>query len=105
MNFITKALAAGDYNINIPVGAAAPVATLNGLVDRLVNLVGIIAGVILFFYLVFSGFQYLTAGGNADQAKKGQQGIVNAIIGIILIVASYSLFQIINGVAGTVSHS
>ena len=102
MNFITQAIAAGEGNYTVVIPTSSTISNINLLVDRLVNLVGIIAGVILFFYLVFSGFQYLTAGGNADQAKKGQQGIVNAIIGIIIIVASYSLFQIIRDTAGNI---
>lgn len=50
-----------------------------------------LAGIVAFFFLVFSGFVYLTAGGNPDAAKKGQQGIINAIIGLVIIFLAYAI--------------
>ncbi|MCX6808321.1 MAG: hypothetical protein NTW50_01470 [Candidatus Berkelbacteria bacterium] len=66
--------------------------TIGTIVGTAINWVSLIAGVVAFFYLIYSGFLYLTAGGNADAAKKGQQGILNAIIGIVIIALSYAIF-------------
>lgn len=70
---------------------------LNQILSMLVNWVAIIAGLVAFFYLVYSGFLYLTAAGNAEQAKKGGQGIINAIIGIIVIALSWGLVTALKG--------
>jgi len=67
--------------------------TIGTLVGAAITWVSLAAGVIAFFYLVYSGFMYLTAGGNADSAKKGQQGILNAIIGLVIIALSYAIFR------------
>ena len=64
------------------------------LFGNIVNLLSIIAGMLAFIYLVYSGILYLTAAGNADNAKKGQQGIVNAIIGIVVIVAAWTIISV-----------
>ncbi len=63
--------------------------TVSGLMTSIVGWVGAIAGILAFIYLVYSGIIYITAGGNPDAAKKGQQGIINAIIGIIIIIFAY----------------
>lgn len=61
------------------------------VLDRVVDMAFILAGILAFIYLVYSGFMYLTAGGNPDATKKGQQGIVNAIIGLVIIFMAYGL--------------
>lgn len=46
-------------------------------------------------YLIYGGFQYISSAGNADQATKGRATITNAIIGIVVIVLSYTIVQIV----------
>lgn len=60
---------------------------------------GIVAGALAFIYLIYSGILYLTAAGNPDAAKKGQQGIINAIIGIVVIVAAWTILTIVANTA------
>lgn len=70
----------------------------NALIGKIISWVLIIAGIVAFFYLVYAGFTYLTAGGNPEAAKKGQQGIINAIIGIVIIVLSWAIIRFVAGV-------
>ncbi|MEI7792780.1 MAG: hypothetical protein WCI57_04825 [Candidatus Berkelbacteria bacterium] len=79
---------------------APTVTNLNNLFDKTTNLIALVAGMLAFIYLVYSGILYLSAAGNPDSAKKGQQGIVNAIIGIIIIVAAWAIINSINGTTG-----
>ncbi|PIX30025.1 hypothetical protein COZ63_01930, partial [Candidatus Berkelbacteria bacterium CG_4_8_14_3_um_filter_42_13] len=48
-------------------------------------------------YLIYSGIIYITAAGNPDAAKKGQQGVINAIIGIVIIIAVYFIIRVAMG--------
>ncbi len=59
------------------------------LVTKAIGVILAVAGALAVIYLIYSGILYITAAGNPDAAKKGQQGIINAIIGIIIIVAAY----------------
>jgi hypothetical protein len=70
------------------------------LTDKVVPVIGMVAGGIAFIYLIYSGILYLTAAGNPDAAKKGQQGIINAIIGIVIIIAAWTIIAVVrNSVA------
>lgn len=60
--------------------------TIGTILLRLVNWVVWIAGVIAVIYLIYSGILYITAGGDADKATKGRTGVINAVIGIVIIV-------------------
>lgn len=50
-----------------------------------------ILGVIFVILMIFSGFQWMTAGGNEDQVKKSQSRIKNAVIGLVIVILAYSI--------------
>lgn len=54
--------------------------------------IAFIAAVIV---LIYGGFLYITSAGNADNATKGKTAIVNALIGVVVIVLSYIIVQIV----------
>lgn len=62
---------------------------LASLATVVINWVLGLAMILAVIYLIFAGIIYITAGGNPDAAKKGQQGIINAIIGIVIISLAY----------------
>jgi len=55
---------------------------------------------VAFIFLIVAGFLYLTAGGNAEQAKKGLQGVLNAVIGLIIIMLAWVILNAIIGLLG-----
>lgn len=61
------------------------------VITKVTGWIGGIGGVIVFFYLIYGGFMYMTAAGNPDSAKKGGQIIVNAVIGLIILVLAYAI--------------
>ena len=65
--------------------------SISSLVTMVIGWMAFVAGVLAVVYLIYSGILYLTAGGNPDQAKKGQQGIINAIIGLVIIALAFSI--------------
>ncbi len=75
--------------------------SIDGLIGTVTTWVFIVAGVVAFFYLIFSGFTYLTAGGNPDAAKKGMQGILNAVIGLVIIALAYGIVSAVVGMLNT----
>jgi hypothetical protein len=54
--------------------------------------IAFIAAVIV---LIYGGFKYITSAGNATSAGEGKTAIVNALIGIVIIVLSYIIVQIV----------
>ncbi len=71
------------------------------LAEKVVNVILLIAGIAAVIYLIYSGILYITAAGNPDSAKKGQQGIINAVIGIIVILLAYVIINAITKTTGT----
>lgn len=67
--------------------------------ELLVNIIQIlldIAFVIAVLFIIIGGYQYMTAGGNEEQAGKGRKSLTNAVIGVALITLSYVIVYVID---------
>lgn len=50
-----------------------------------------ILGVLFLAFTVFAGYMYLTAGGDEEQVKNAIKYMRNAIIGLIIVMASFGI--------------
>jgi hypothetical protein len=91
-----KALAQNAPNLNdlsVPVIPGRDLITvLRNLLDDVLLWLGIAA----FIFVLYGGFLYLTSGGDPARAEKGRNSIVYAIIGIMIIFASFALVRYVN---------
>lgn len=71
----------------------------SSLTDLLVKVIKILlglAGVIAVLILIVGGFWYITSSGNEEQVEKGKKAIINAIIGLVVVMLSYAIVTIIS---------
>lgn len=74
-------------NLNLPGFIAGAVSTLLGVAGGLVLLV-----------LVWGGITYIGSAGSTAQVQSAKKWITYAILGILLVVLSYAILGIINGI-------
>lgn len=89
-------------------GLVSPPSILRGATDlstwvtTLVNLLATVAGIVAVFFLIFAGYRYIAAGGNPEQATEAKTAILNAIIGIVVILIAWALvLWLLNRLVGT----
>jgi hypothetical protein len=70
-------------NSALPIGLA--------VLEAMIRLAGIVAVAMIFF----GGFKYITSQGSPDAAAAGRKTVINAIIGLILVVLSTSLISFV----------
>lgn len=73
--------------------------TVANTVTTLIGWLLWVVGILAFVYLVYAGILYITANGNDEQAKKGQKGIINAVIGIIIVVLAGTIITMVTTTA------
>jgi len=59
------------------------------------------AGIVAIVFVIIGGYQYVTSAGNEEQAEKGRKTLINAIIGIIVVVLAYTIINVIVNLVGT----
>jgi Type IV secretion system pilin len=69
---------------------------INAFIKTIINwLLGIAFGIAVLF-LIIGGFWYITSAGNEETAEKGKSTAINAIIGIIIIILSYVIVNVVS---------
>ncbi len=53
--------------------------------------------IIAVLYVIWAGFQILTAGGDEDKVKKGRTTIIQVVIGIVVMWLAYTLVTLVIG--------
>jgi hypothetical protein len=71
--------------------------TLTGVLLQVTEFLLDFAGVVAVIILVIGGFWYITSAGNEEQAEKGKKAIINAIIGLVVVILAYAIVTIISG--------
>ena len=87
---------AQDLGLSATAGAAgltrgAGALTLPQIVGNVIGTALSLIGVIFFALTIYGGFQWMTARGNEETTKKALHTITAAIIGIIIVLASYAI--------------
>ena len=84
-----KGVAEKSYNVT---GGGVPTdRQLQDIIVLVINSVLGLLGVIFLVLIIYAGFLWMTAGGNEDQVGKAKGLLINAIIGVIIIVAAYAI--------------
>ena len=66
-----------------------------GLIANVIYTLLMIAGAVAILFIIMGGFWYITSAGNEEQAEKGKNTLMNAIIGVVVIILSYVIINVV----------
>lgn len=69
--------------------------TVSSVIGNVIGAGLAMVGVLFFILMIYAGIKWMTARGNEDQSKKALDTITAAIIGLIVVVASYAITQFV----------
>lgn len=69
------------------------------IVVRYINVFLGILGVLILIYIVYGGYMIMTSAGESSQVDQGKSIIKNAIIGLAVVLAAYSITTVIVRIA------
>jgi hypothetical protein len=102
--FASNAFAQGSSFFDNPQTGAAPNAAAQGTLGQnittLVNYILGLLGLIAVVMLVYAGVLMVTAGGNEDQVGKAKKIITYGVIGIVIILLSYTIVTFVTTALG-----
>lgn len=70
------------------------------LITAIVKNSFVLAGIISFILLIFGGFNVIVAAGDEKKAQQGKAAITGAVTGLLLVLGSFWLVQIIEVITG-----
>ncbi len=63
--------------------------------DTIIKLVLSVLGVFFLILIIIGGYQWMTAGGNDEIIGKAKKRIMNATIGLVIVLAAYIITSLI----------
>ena len=75
--------------------AAGPSITI--IIARLIRTVISMLGVMAVVIVLWGGFMYMTSGGNDERVKKAKKILINGLIGLAIVLLSFTIAQFIVG--------
>ncbi|MDD2681108.1 MAG: pilin [Patescibacteria group bacterium] len=66
----------------------------NFLSTKVGNVIGIVlsfVGVVFLILMIFAGLTWMTAAGNQEKVTKAKDLMINAIIGLVIVMAAYAI--------------
>lgn len=79
--------------------------TVGSLLTKILNYGFIFAGSVAALFIIIGGLQYMTSGGNEEQAKKGKKTLTYAVVGLVIVLLSVTGVRLITGLLTNTSSS
>lgn len=82
------------------LGSGNPADVLGRFLSSWWGVAYVAGGIIFLLYLMWGGIEWAIAGSNKDRIENAKNKISNALIGLLLIAASYALIKLVGFVLG-----
>jgi len=74
-----------------------PTLNANDVFANALNIVYMIAGAVVVFVIIFAGFTYVTANGDAAKISHAKNEILYAIVGLVVVILAFVITQFVIG--------
>lgn len=64
------------------------------LINKALQFVLVIAALLVFLYLIWGGIEWITSGGDKGKTESARNKITAAVIGLIVVAASFAILQL-----------
>ena len=80
--------------------SSAGITQITQVVSTIVGFITIVAGIFFMFQFMIGGFNWISSAGDKQKLETAQNRISQGIIGLIIVVAAYSVIAIIGNILG-----
>ncbi len=68
--------------------------------SNIIGLITVLAGVFFIVNFLIAGFEWTQAGGDTGKAEKSRQRMINAALGLLVMIIAFGIIGVIGGVFG-----
>jgi magnesium-transporting ATPase (P-type) len=82
------------------LGREGALSNLETMISNGITALTVLAGIFFIFYFFMGAFFWISAGGDSGKVQKARDQMINATIGLIVVVAAYAVVGLIGTVVG-----
>lgn len=64
------------------------------LINGVLSFVMVVAALLVFMYLIWGGIEWITSGGDKGKTENARNKITSAVIGLVVVAASYAILSL-----------
>lgn len=87
-------------NLATDTDGSIVIGSIEGTISLVIGLLTTLAGVFFIINFIVGAFNWVTAGGDSGNISKARDKMLQSLIGLIVVVLSYSIIAIIGTVIG-----
>lgn len=88
----TASTAFAATNIEVPQSFFTDI---GDLINRALKFVMVLGALLVFAYLIWGGIEWITSGGDKGKTESARNKITAAVVGLIVLAASYAILVIL----------
>ena len=81
-------------------GAQKGIQTIGELLTNIFNAMIIAGAIILVIMIIWSGIDWMTAGGDKERLQRAQKRLTNALVGFVILICVFAIANFIGGFFG-----
>jgi heme/copper-type cytochrome/quinol oxidase subunit 2 len=95
--FLPSKIFAQVGNMNVNLSGANPIKAndIYGLVSAILDFVVKIGAVVVVFFIIYAGFQFVTAQGSEDKISKAKTTFFWTIVGALILLGALTLSNVV----------
>lgn len=71
-----------------------PLDTITSYISSIVGMLTVVASIWFLFMILFAGYEWISAGGDAKKIASARDRITHAFVGLVIVVGSWSLLAV-----------
>jgi len=79
---------------------------VGGLIIYIIDILLAFAAILAVLFIIIGGYKYIFSGVSEKSAESGKKTLINAIIGLVIIILSYAIITVLsNTISNSVSNN
>jgi len=81
--------------IGVPQPTGMRIEDVGLLISRIISIAFILAGIMVFAFLVWGGIEWILSGGDKSGTEKARNRITSALVGLVIVFAAWAIAQLV----------
>ena len=84
----------GPFGKNPATTGAGALTQVAGTISAIIGFMTVAAGIWFMFEMLFSGYEWISAGGDAKKLEGARQRLTHGFMGLLIVVGSWALLAV-----------
>lgn len=84
----------GPFGAHPATSGTAALSQVAGTISSIIGFMTIAAGIWFMFEMLFSGYEWISAGGDAKKLQAAQERLTHGFMGLLIVVGAWALLAV-----------